>query len=318
MSMRRIAVTGISGFLGNEFARLARGSGAWLLGISRSNPNSLQCDEHFTLSQSLVGAPKVAAEEINRLADTLSRTKVEVVIHLAAEFIAHHNTPEQALRLVDTNVRLGVSILEACRLSGVPRVILAGSAWQHFQGEDYFPVSLYAATRQGLDSIARHYAESENLKIMRLHFFDSYGEEDRRGKLLGLLKQYFDASCSAFFGKKPTPPVFKTGKGDQLIDLLHVNDLANALIQSTTSDTYYRESFPLYTVRSGYPLPVRQVIEQVVALFKEKTGQPLPIDWGALTSRPREMREDWNFAPQLPGWTPKISLSSGLRKYFLG
>lgn len=315
--MKRICITGASGFLGSRLVSLARSSGAWVLGVSRRKSYTPLCDEYFTISQSLSDRPEVAAKEINRLAGMFSHKKIEVLIHLAAEHISHHKSPEEALRLVDSNVRFGASILEACRIAGVPRMILAGSAWQHFEGKDYFPVSLYAATRQGLDSIARHYAESENLKIMRLHFFDSYGEGDTRGKLLALLKQYFHASSSALNEGISAPPIFKTGKGEQLIDLLHIDDLASAVFKAATSDYYFRESFELFAVRSGKPLPVREVIEQVISLFKEKTGQSLPVDWGALRPRPREMKEDWKFAPVLPDWEPKISLSEGLRRYFL-
>lgn len=316
--MLRVAITGASGFTGSRFGFLARTEGARVLGLSRTTVPEGCCDEIHVLHGFGNADPQRMEESVLKLAETLAQHHIDVLVHLAAEFIAHHRSPLEAISLIDSNVRFGTGVLEACKMAGVARVVTAGTAWQHFEGRPYFPVSLYAATREAFESVARHYSESAGMEIVRLHFYDSYGEGDQRPKLLPILKGHFDR-CIAAFGKGDSLPApLPLGPCDSLINLLHVNDVSRAILVAARDANVLGQTFPLYAVRAAKSLPVREIVGEVAELFRAATGHELPILVGSLPRRPREMHDDWNFAPVLPHWTPRVGISDGLRRYFLG
>ncbi len=315
--MGSLAITGASGFMGSRFGAFSRAKGVRVLGLSRSSVPSGSCDAHHRL----VGFDSANSGEVDaairELAGVLSDNGVEVLVHLAAEFVAHHSTPAQAISLVDSNVRFGSAVLEACRLAGVKRMIAAGTAWQHYQGEPYRPVSLYAATREAFDSLARHYSETENLQVIRLHFYDSYGEGDSRRKLVSILKSHFQQCLAAVRQGASLPAPLALGPCENLINLLHFDDVVRAIDAAVSGAVPSTETYPLFAVRAAESVRVRRVVDDVSLIFRQHANVDLPLQIGALPGRPREMLKDWNFAPGIPGWTPLIGLSEGLRRYLL-
>ncbi len=316
--MLRVAITGASGFTGSRFGFLARTEGARVLGLSRTTVPEGCYDEIHVLHGFGNADPQRMEEPIHGLAEKLAQHRIDVLVHLAAEFVAHHRSPAQAISLIDSNVRFGTGVLEACRIAGVARVVTAGTAWQHFEGRPYCPVSLYASTREAFESVARHYSESTDMEFVRLHFYDSYGEGDQRPKLLPILKGHFERCIAAFRKGDSLPAPLPLGPCDSLINLLHVNDVSRAILVAASDADVLSQKFPLYAVRTAKSLSVREIVGQVAELFRAATGQELPILVGSLPRRSREMHDDWTFAPVLPHWTPQIGLSEGLRRYFLG
>jgi hypothetical protein len=50
-----------------------------------------------------------------------------------------------------------------------------------------------------------------------------------------------------------------------------------------------------------------------VALFEREAGVRLDIRWGERPYRQREVMVPWQ-GPTLPGWRPRIDLSTGIRR----
>jgi nucleoside-diphosphate-sugar epimerase len=255
---------------------------------------------------------------IESLAEDFKKNRIESVIHLASEFIAHHKTANEAISLIEANIVFGGAILEACRLGGVKKLITAGSAWQHYEGNSYFPVSLYAATKESFEALARHYVESENLKICRLHFFDSFGSADPRNKLIPVLKKHFDSCLFAIKNKSSLPPPLELGSPDHLIDLLDIRDSAQAIRMAMESEQIWAEKFPLYAIRSSEVLRLSELLHLINGWYRNITGTDLPLAPGKRPSRPREMLRPWNFAPTLPCWAPSKTVTERLQELFLG
>jgi nucleoside-diphosphate-sugar epimerase len=218
-----------------------------------------------------------------------------VVFHLATSFIAQHETcdiPE----LIDSNITFGTVILEAARGASA-RVVLTGSAWQHFEGATYHPVSLYAATKQALFDVAAFYAH-EGLDVRELTLFDTYGPDDPRRKLVPLLLE------AAATGEQ-----IDMSSGTQLIDLLYVTDVVEALIRTADQPASESTSVQQFVARSGTPVSIRGLVE----LIEQVVGSEINVAWGKRPDRPREMRSDWTFGHPVPGWSPRVDLASGIR-----
>jgi nucleoside-diphosphate-sugar epimerase len=55
-------------------------------------------------------------------------------------------------------------------------------------------------------------------------------------------------------------------------------------------------------------------IRDLVATVEQATGREVKAEWGARSSREREMAEDWRFGISPTGWTASTSLVDGLRR----
>jgi nucleoside-diphosphate-sugar epimerase len=202
--------------------------------------------------------------------------------------------PADIPALVRSNIELGTLVGEGAAQCGAV-LVNTGTAWQHFEGRPYDPVSLYAATKQALTDILEYYARVRGVDVREVTLFDTYGPRDTRPKLVPAL-------LSAARYATPLP----MSDGGQLIDLTYVDDVAKgiatvALAKDPTGPT---------VVRSGRTVSIRQLVAELESVV----GVSVPVQWDARPRREREMREDWRFGQAPDGWTPSVALAEGLRR----
>lgn len=234
---------------------------------------------------------------IGTLAAALGAARPDIVFHLASLFIAEHK-PDQVAPLVDTNLGFGTRLLEAMAASGGARLVNTGTAWQHFDGADYNPSSLYAATKQAFEAILRFYVEAHGLAAVTLKLFETYGPADERPKLIPALLR------AARDGK----PLQMT-PGENQLDFVHIDDVVGAYLAAARrllagavagSETY--------AVRSGRAVSLREL----VGLVEQATGRKLTVAWGGRPYRRREIMTPWPGGDTVPGWQATIPLEQGL------
>jgi nucleoside-diphosphate-sugar epimerase len=268
----RALLTGATGFLGARLARALDEAGWEVTALGR-------------------------ARGVGEMADTIRRARPDVTLHLATEFRAEH-TPDDIEPMIAANVLFGTQLLESLRAVSPARVVTVGTHWQHYDNAGYSPVSLYAATKQAFDDIARYYTDVAGFQIVHLDVTDCYGPGDTRGKLLSLL-------CNA--AREGWP--LDLSPGEQQIDLLHVDDAVSALlIAAERLLDGAAQPAERWAVRTGRSLTIREV----VALFERVRGVTLDVRWGARPYRARETFAAWTEGSTLPGWVPRIPLERGL------
>jgi nucleoside-diphosphate-sugar epimerase len=230
--------------------------------------------------------------------EILSQTKPDVVFHLASCFLARHDSNDLD-RLVDSNLRFGLQLLEAMAKAGCRHLINTGTGWQHFQNREDDPVCLYAATKTAFESLVQYYVSVEGFSVVTLKLHDTYGPHDPRGKLIALLLN------SARNGQP-----LDLSPGEQKIDLVHVDDVVSAF---QCADTHLRSMTPgsheQFMVSSGSPLSIKELVEKIEAA----TGFKIAANWGARSYRDREVMVPWNRGPLVPGWKPVIKLETGIQ-----
>lgn len=111
--------------------------------------------------------------------EALDSFRPEVVVHLAAHYVAEHAYEDIGV-LVRSNVLFGAYLLEAMREVGCDAMVYAGTSWQHYRDQEYCPVNLYAAMKQAFSTLAEFYRDAAGLRLLELHLYDSYGENDLR------------------------------------------------------------------------------------------------------------------------------------------
>lgn len=290
LNSRSILLTGAGGFIGRRLQMRLTRAGAEVHSLVRTPAGSDR--EHALTGEGLAA--------VEHLEEVIRSVKPDVVIHLASLFLAQH-TSADIDDLINSNIRLGLRLLEAMDRAGAKSIINTGTFWQHFENRDYDPVNLYAATKQAFEDILLYYANARGFSCATLQLYDTYGPGDTRAKVLALLER------TAREGSR-----LAMSKGEQLLDLVHVDDVCNAFelcasrILENTSPGH-----EIYAVSSGNPMRLRDIVE----LFQEIGGRTLDIAWGERPYRPREVMQPYNRGKAVPGWKPAISLRDGLAEF---
>ena len=288
MSAPRAMVTGSTGFLGGHLVRRLRERGWTVTRLLRDGLEVAESLDGGVSDEWWDGSTEAAIVAVGR-------AQPDVVFHLAALFVAEHGAAD-VQPLVESNVLVGAQVVEAMLGSGCRRLVNAGTSWQRDTQGRYEPVCLYAATKQAFEDLLVYYVSAESFRVVTLSLFDTYGPDDRRPKLFAAL----DAAV-----RRGRP--LAMSPGEQLLDLVHVDDVARAFELAGRGLLDADAGLERYVVSSGR----RVALRDVVALYGAAIGRPVPVEWGRRPYRRREV-----MAPPagrgLPSWRPTVGLEQGL------
>jgi nucleoside-diphosphate-sugar epimerase len=283
--MNSYIVTGATGFIGGHLVENLLKSGNKVIAPLRVGSND-------TLP---FGVIRVDVEDFDSMVKAFRGSAG--VFHLATLFRGNHS-PSEIRQMVDSNVTTLAFVCEAACAAEVPSFVYTESATQHVGGVEYSPFTLYAATKQAGTDILRYYVR-RGLRAACISLFDTIGPKDTRGKLLSLLER--TAADESTLQMSP---------GAQLVDYLYVDDVVSGL--KTAMDLIKSgdiESPYFARLSSSAPVPLKKFVE----IVESAIGTKIRVDWGAREYREGEMFAPWTWPPILEGWSPVVSLETGIR-----
>jgi len=232
-------ITGGTGLIGSALAEklLARGERVVLFDAAPAESRVAELKKYGDHAQVVRGDVQALGE----LIDAARRHRATAIVHLAFLLGAGANqAPERATRI---NILGTVNALEAARLSGVERVLLASSIAVYGADDQYPPeqlplredVPLYVCRTQPIygggkvhtEHLAQAYAEHHGLVVggMRPSIVNGWGRE--RG-------------ASAFLGEVIDKPAIgqpaSVRFGDARVSLVYVEDVAEQYVALLTVD----------------------------------------------------------------------------------
>lgn len=284
--MKNILITGASGYFGRSY--IAAHLNASLFCLINRTPVP-------TIAQTRQISARASVEELTAF---LSENRIDTILHLATLFRAHH-TQDDIGPMLEANIELGTRLLQAAVNASVTKFVFTGTSWEQHSASDPTPVNLYAATKAAFSKVAGFFGASQQLAVLRLDVFDSFGLGDTRGKLLQAL---VEASPGKHFELSP---------GQQKHSFIYIDDILEAL--QTALDMPVPYGLHQYSLHGDQILS----LQEVVGTIERVLGKQLSIDWGKKPYRPREVMTPYIQYQRLPGWNPTHSLESGLEEMCL-
>lgn len=289
----KIFITGATGFIGKHLVKK-------LIQENNEVTINLYGDEQSPFSNE-VKTYCLAKADINNDILYLKQKGFDGIIHLASLYLTAHK-PEEAVRLISSNVSFSTYILECAAQAHITWFINTGTFWQNYQNADYSPVNLYAATKQAFESIAQYYIETEQIRFVTLRLCDTFGPNDTRPKIFNLWERI-----------ARTGETLNMSAGEQLIDISFIDDIINAF---TLLTNHLQNNHPEVTTGTIYAVKAekRYTLKQLAAIYEEATNARLNINWGAMPYRQREVMNPWERGEVVPNWKPTVSIIDGIKE----
>lgn len=291
----KIVITGSTGYIGRNILKKLEGSNHEVYVLVRSGSDIRNIKQYLKQERILN-----ILDNYKLLYDMMNNIKPELLIHLSGKFISDHSS-DDINELIDSNLVSAMNILDAVCMSGCKMIINTGSYWQNYNGDEYNPVNLYAATKEAFNKIIDYYVKCRDCRAITLKLFDTYGINDNRRKILNILDKLKD-------GEK-----IDMTYGEQLIYLCHIDDVVEAYIQAINQIVDFKGNFhKVYAVRDENPKKLKDIVNLYLKILNKK----IYINWGGKEYREREIMDPTGIGNVLPNWKPKKSLEEGLIQSF--
>jgi len=292
----KVFLTGITGFVGAQVARVLVGANHDVLGLIRRD-SSLWRLEGITDKIQFVEGDFYAIDSYQQ---ALVEWKPDACIHLAwyAEPGKYLHSPLNLSALTAS-----LSLLQKLIDIGCGQIVMAGTCAEYDTERGFLteegptkPSTIYAATKLSMALIGQQMANAAGVNFVWGRLFYMYGPyEDGRRVIPALIR-------ALLAGRQ-----FPASAGEQVRDYLHVEDVANALILLTE-----KQVNGIYNIASGRPISIRQLMENI----GEITGRSDLIKFGDIAYRvwdPMFICGD-NQRLRSLGWRPQYSLKNGLSR----
>lgn len=228
---------------------------------------------------------------------------VKYVFHEAAQPRVQYSI-ENPIETNDVNVNGLLNVLEACRLSGVKRLIFASSSSIYGEtevlptGEDtpINPLSPYASHKYIGEVHLKLYSKIYGLETVCLRYFNVYGPRLNPDGAYPLVIGYFMKLLSQ--GK----PLTITGEGTQTRDFVHVKDVAKANLLAIKSDKVGNGE--VINIGGGARFSINYIAELI-------GGEVQHIE---PRLEPHDTQADISKAKEILGWEPSVSLEEGIKE----
>lgn len=338
--MKTILVTGSAGFIGaNLVLRLLEGQEPTkIIGLDNLNnyydPSLKEyrlkviedkAKVHSEHSYNFVKGSIADRELINRL---FAEYKFDIVVNLAAQAGVRYSIENPDV-YIESNIIGFYNILEACRHNPVEHLVYASSSSVYggnkkvpFSTDDRVdnPVSLYAATKKSNELMAHCYSKLYNIPSTGLRFFTVYGPAGRPDMA------YFGFTNKLLAGK--TIQIFNYGNCRR--DFTYVDDIVEGIVRvmagaperKNGEDGLPIPPYAVYNIGGGQPENLLDFVNILQEELVRAGVLPKDYDFEAhkelVPMQPGDVPTTYADVSALErdfGFTPKITLREGLRKF---
>ncbi len=304
-----ILVTGGAGFIGNVFALKAVAEGHTVTVIDNMNSYYDRSLKEARRARLPDGVTFVEGDITDRalLLRLCEAQQFDAIGHFAAQAGVRYSLEHPEV-YVESNYVGTFTILDVARLCGIKKIVMASTSSVY--GDDTptpfvetapasHPVSIYAATKRGVEILAATYAHLYGMEITALRFFTVYGPWGRPDMAL------FSFTQKMLAGEQI--PVYNNGKMRR--DFTYVDDIVDGFYRTMTT------SVPGYTIMNignGQPVELMDFIRHLESAL----GVEAKIDFKPMQAGDvHETYADISLAKEKLGYQPETDIAKGVNQF---
>lgn len=307
--MKKVLVTGISGFAGSYLAELLLSKRKYKVYGTYLTPNLKNIDSVRNKLELI----RVDLTSMEKIHEAVKSINPDLIFHLAAlTFPA--DSFKNPLLTIKNNVIAQINLLEAVKNNRVldSRILIISSAevYGEVKKEDLpideeiklMPNNPYAVSKVTQDFLGLQYFLSYKLKVVRIRPFNHIGPRQSPSLVVGAF-----AKKIAEIEKGKKEPVMLVGNLEAKRDFTDVRDMVEAYLLAIENG----KEGDVYNIGSGESHRISEVLDKLLSLSKVK----ISIKSDPKLFRPvdtPELRCDAGKFRKLTGWQPKISLETTL------
>jgi UDP-glucose 4-epimerase len=287
---RRTLVTGATGFIGTMLLDRLREANAEVHAVSRTRESGDRDAVQWWR------ADLAEPEAVERLMRSI---QPDSVFHLASH-VSGAPTPELVMPTLRSNLLSTINVLEAARMAGCRRVVVAGTMVEPDIGASPpVPGSPYAAAKWASSGYARMFHALWDVPAVVLRIFMVYGP--RQPDLRKIVPHVI---VSLLNGEPP-----RISSGALNVDWIYTDDVLDALLLAAATPGIEGATVD---VGSGELVSIRGLVERLARLI----DADVELEFGGMPDRPLEWPRtaDLEHAAAVLGWRPKVPLDEGLRR----
>jgi nucleoside-diphosphate-sugar epimerase len=267
--MKRVIVTGATGFVGANLARRLLNEGNEVHLLVRPNYTAWRIEEirqHVRLHE-------LQLHDAVAVSHAVSEIRPEWIFHLAAHGAYSWQTDLE--QMVLTNIQGTINLVNACLQTGFEALVNTGSSSEygfkdHAPAESELPEpnSHYAVTKAAATMFCRYTAQSRGVHLPTLRLYSIFGPQEDPGRLLPAL---------ILRGLKgELPPLADPNVAR---DFVYVDDVVEACLLAARVRT--REWGAIYNVGTGVATTLREVVN-VARRVMHISAEPI---WNTMPKR---------------------------------
>ena len=286
--IKKYVITGAAGFIGKNLVKdllLQKNSKIYLI-LRKSKKNQI-FSKKFTKEPNYV---PIFFNDTKELKKKFKRINADAVINLATYYVDKHNF-EDIEKIISSNILFCSQILELSCEKRIKNFINICSVMQLYTQNKY-PLNFYAASKDAFKNIGSFYSKNYDIKFFNLFIGDTYGDDDKRKKIIPIILKNYEKNKTTKIMKKKLE-----------LNILHVKDIINAISiilrkKIKTGD---------YLVRSKTNIKLDKLISNINKGLKRK----IKITWGNskfVKIKKITMR-------LLPGWKQNFNIETEIKRY---
>ncbi len=311
--MKKILITGVTGFIGSNLAKNLTMRGYEVIGITKYSSSR----DSGALAGYLDGVKVLTCDitDFHSVYQTIRSVNPDAVIHLAA-LSAVHGSFEKPIFYTQTNLIGTMNIVHS--ILDLPdfkskKLLFASSALVYGIQENkaineetpLLPLNPYSLTKATMDLYLRNINKIYGLKTTSIRFANTYGRT--------LNNEFFIEHTISSMLKNEK---IYLGNPDTVKDYMYVSDHVNIYINALESDKAGGEAFNAGT---GVGVTNKEIVFKLADIIGYDKGNIILGQFPpGYPSRPQAANEpfiilDITKSKRMLGWDPRVSLDEGLK-----
>jgi len=263
--MRKVLITGITGFLGSHIAENLILNGVEVIGLKRKGSDAWRCEEF----ESKINWVDIDGEGLYK--KELAALSFDTIIHAAwigVEANDRNNWEEQI-----KNIQFLVELLNIGREAGIKKFIFLGSQAEYgnvngkvSENQESLALNAYASIKLACLEILKTFCNTNDINWICLRVFSIFGERENENWLIPSLVKSMQAGSQMDF----TP-------GEQKYAYLYVKDFADIINRVIMADVISG----IYNVSGNQTRTIRSLVENIRDIIKPSFS----LNFGVLNYR---------------------------------